>query len=57
MIPFEVNIENAPPSPIMRQWSQIYEVKTTPQMSVSVSIEDYVKSVHIHSDQTIDLTV
>ena len=41
----------------MRQWSQIYEVKNTPQMSVSVSIEDYVKSVHIHIDQTIDTTV
>ena len=40
---------------IIRQCRQIYEVKTRPQ--ITGSIEGSVQSVHIHSDQTRDLTV
>ena len=39
----------------MRQWRQMYEVKTIPQ--INGSIEDNVRYVHIHIDQTVDLAV
>ena len=39
----------------MRQWRQIYKVKTSPQ--ATGTIEADVQSVHIHSEQTIDLVV
>ena len=44
-----------PPITKMRQWRQMYEVKTTPQ--INGSIEDNVRYVHIHIDQTVDLAV
>ena len=46
-IGYEVNIDNAPPKLRMRQWRQIYEVKTIPQ--TTGSIEDDLQYVHMRS--------
>ena len=57
MITSEVNIKNAPNTSLlrMRQCSQKYELKISHQPSDSIEVD--VQSVHIHSNQKIDLTV
>ena len=55
MIPFEINIENSPRWPRIRQWRQIYEVKSSPQKTGSIGAD--VQYVYIHSDQTIYLAI
>ena len=54
-IVFEVNLDNSPPKLRMRQWRQIYKLERSPK--TNGVIEADVRSVHMHSDQTRDLTV